>query len=70
MGYETGNDSTRMSNETELVNIIHKSHLMQEPLRCKIVIDKGILVIDLYRGNTKLRNPRLYQVSDVVKICF
>ena len=54
MGYETGNDSTRMSNETEIVNIIHKSHLMQEPLRCKIIIDKGILVIDLYRGNTEL----------------
>ena len=69
--------SVGSSNETEIVNIIHKLQLMQRPLRCKIgnsygnkpmVMQSSCRVNPSKDGRLMLRKPRLYQVSDVVKL--
>ena len=71
--------SVGVSNETEIVNIIHKLQLMQRPLRCKIsnsygnklmIMQSSCRVNPSNDGRLILRKPRLYQVSDVVKLVF
>ena len=71
--------SVGLSNETEIVNIIHKLQLMQRPLRCKIsnsygnklmIMQSSCRVNPSKDGRLMLRKPRLYQVSDVVKLVF
>ena len=71
--------SVGLSNKTEIVNIIHKLQLMQRPLRCKIsnsygnklmIMQSSCRVNPSNDGRLILRKPRLYQVSDVVKLVF
>ena len=71
--------SVGLSNETEIVNIIHKLQLMQRPLRCKtgnscgnkpMAMKSSCRVNPSKDGRLMLRNPRLYQVSDVVRLVF
>ena len=69
--------SVGLSNKTEIVKINNKLQLMQRPLRCKIgnsygnkpmVMQSSCRVNPSKDGRLMLRKPRLYQVSDVVKI--